>query len=201
MSTETQNKLVTTRKPKSPARKDNVGRRVFESIGRNAMLDTLTAAQDPRAQHLLELMMDPQYRNFTFPKLCERSGLSVTQVLDLFRKYKLDLGMIEMSKQVPRIMRDVARDAQSTMAYCRRCDGTGEVPDGDTERVCPACKGAGEVRITGNEKARQLVFEAFHLTGKRGGPLVAQQFNLKQDRKGTETLEDLITVAEKAAKG
>jgi hypothetical protein len=64
---------------------------------------------------------------------------------------------------------------------------------------CPHCTGTGEVRIKGDAAARKLFFGAMGLTKK--GPVLAQQINIQQDKIGTDTLEGLITVAEKAAKG
>ena len=195
MATENKNlKPVAPPKPRSPARKDSLARRVFNSIGREELLETLSVAQDERAGRLLELLLDPEYRNHTFGRLCERARLSATEVVDLFRKYKIDLGIVAMAKRAPEVMRDVAIDAQSKQSYCRRCDGTGEVFDEDEERTCPACKGTGEVRTRGDEKARKLFFETFRLTGKKAPAVAIQQnFGRKED-----SLEHLITLAEEA---
>ena len=195
MATEKEKlKLVATRKPRSPARKDTMARRVFNSIGREELLETLSVAEDERAQRLLELMLDPEYRNHTFGRLCERARLRAAEVVDLFRRHKIDEGIVEMAKRAPAVMRDVAIDSQSKQSYCRRCDGTGEVFDEDEERTCPACKGTGEVRTRGDEKARKLFFETFRLTGKKAPAVAIQQnFGRKED-----SLEHLITLAERA---
>src|SRR5262249_54480225 len=43
-------------------------------------------------------------------------------------------------------------------------------------KKCPECKGSGEVRMSGDKHARDLVFESMKLTGQKS-PLVAMQQN------------------------
>jgi hypothetical protein len=195
---------VKPRKPKSPIRKDTLMRRISDSVGRDEMLDVLAHASDERASRLLELLCDPAYRNHSFPKLCERVGLKQTEVLQHFRRFHLDQGLIEMARRAPQVMKDVAEDAMKHEVDCHRCGGQGEmVVEGMVNQVegqmveCPQCTGTGRLKTRGDAAARKLFFGAMGLTGKKG-PLVAQQFNLKQDREGTDSLEGLITVAEKA---
>ena len=113
------------KKLRSPARKDSVMNRISESIGREEMAESLACTQDPRAGRLLEMLFDPAYRQHSFPKLCERVHLSVTDVVDLFRRFKLDQGIVAMAKAAPRIMSDTAIDAESTLSPCMNCSGTG----------------------------------------------------------------------------
>lgn len=189
------------KKLRSPARKDSVMGRISESIGQDEMVDTLAGTQDPRAGRLLEMLFDPAYRQHSFPKLCEKVHLSVTDVVDLFRRFKLDQGIVAMAKAAPRIMSDTAIDAESTLSPCMNCSGTGllivESSEGDIERPCPSCLGRGSFRAPGHDKARDLFFRTMGLTGKKG-PLLAQQINISSPE--IPTIEDFVNETEKAMK-
>ena len=151
-------------------------RRIEAGIG-DEISPTLTHSGDPRAQRLAETLLDPAYRHHSFGRLCERAGLSGREVVDLFRKYKIDEGIVRMSKHVPDVLEDTAIDAKSRMECCRRCDGLGSVPLTEKEdRECPVCYGSGQVRLPGDKNARELLFRANELTGK--GSLVSIQANV-----------------------
>ena len=195
-------KLVKSLKLKSPARKDTAMRGVYESIGRDQMIETLHCSQDPRAQQLLETLLDPAYGQHSFPKLCERANLSMTEVVDLFRRYKLAEGIIAMAKHAPDILADTAIDAKSTKAMCMTCQGAGKVVvDADgTRDTCSACAGEGSIRIPGHDKARELFYKTMGLTGKEGRPLLAQQFNISSTPE-MPRVEDFVNAAEEAMRG
>ena len=151
------------KKQRSPARKDTILRRLEASIGEE-LPTTLHHSGDPRAMRLLELLMDPAYSRHSFAKLCERAGVGMVELVDLFRRYKLDLGILKMSKHVPAVLEDTAIDAKASMVCCKRCDGLGYVSGEDEIRNCPACEGTGKLRQPGNPHARQVVFRANGLT-------------------------------------
>ena len=125
---------VKHRKPirRSPARKDPLMRRFASAVSKEELGGMLAHSGDERAQRALEMLLDPAYRNHTFAKICGKVGLSQLDILDLFRRYKLDLGVIKMSRRAPKIMGDVARDAESRMEACGECAGTGSVKDKNT---------------------------------------------------------------------
>ena len=57
--------------------------------------------------------MDPAYSRHSFAKLCERAGVGRVELVDLFRRHKLDLGILKMSKQLPEVLEDTAIDANA----------------------------------------------------------------------------------------
>lgn len=152
---------MATKKPKSPPRKDPVMNRFADTLGQDEMVGALSSSTDERVLRLAEMMTDPAYSRFTLGKLCERVGLSSIDLLDAFRKYKIDMGIIEMSRRAPGIMEDVAEDAKSRMEACKKCHGTGAVKDKSTEEMsrCPHCAGEGRVRVPGDYRARRLFFK------------------------------------------
>ncbi len=187
-----------SKKRRSPARKDSVMGRISESIGREEMAASLACTEDPRAGRLLEMLFDPAFRHHSFSALCERVHFSATDVVDLFRRFKLDQGIVAMAKAAPRIMADTAIDAESTLSPCMNCSGTGllivEGSDGDIERPCPSCLGRGSFRVPGHDKSRELFYKTMGLTKR--GPLVAQQINVQSNK--IPTVEDFVMETEKA---
>ncbi len=154
---------VKHRKPvrRSPARKDTLMRRFASTVSNEELGGMLAHSGDQRACRALEMLLDPAYRNHTLAKICGKVGLSQMDILDLFRRYKLDMGIVAMSQRAPAIMADVAEDAKSRMEACKRCHGTGTVKDKSTEEMshCPHCAGEGQVRVPGDHRARKIFFE------------------------------------------
>ena len=161
---------VKHRKPvrRSPARKDPLMRRFASTVSKEELGGMLAHSGDERAQRALEMLLDPAYSRFTLAKLCQRLGLSTLDLLELFRRHKLDMGIIEMSRRAPEIMADVAEDAKSRMEACKKCHGTGTVMDKNTEEMsrCLHCSGKGQVRRPGDYRARNLMFQTLGLIKK-----------------------------------
>lgn len=155
-------------KPQSPPRKDRLLRRFADTLDQDEVIGSLYSSTDERVHRLAEMMTDPAYARFTLARLCQRVGLSTLDLLELFRRHKLDMGIIEMSRHAPAIMEDVARDAESRMEACRECAGTGMVKDKSTgeKSHCLHCSGEGQVRVPGDYRARKLMFQTLGLIGK-----------------------------------
>lgn len=191
-------KKPTKRGPLTPStklpRRDKLAIRMEKNIKRDDLVEALShhTHDNQRVESLVARLLDPEYANVSLGTLCQRSGLSLHQLMDFFRKTKLDEGLIRAFKHVPDMLEDTARDALRTEESCWKCQGDGEiVADGDEEVVkspCPECKGKGSIVVPGNTDARKLMFETVGLTGKRG-PLIAQQFNLGG---GADSSEDVV---------
>jgi len=136
-------------------------KRLADTLSRDELVGSLYSSTDERVLRLAEMMADPAYARFTLAKLCQRLGLSTLDLLELFRRHKLDMGIVEMSRRAPGIMEDVAEDAKSRMEACRKCHGTGMVKDKNTEEMsrCLHCSGEGQVRVSGDYRARKLFFQ------------------------------------------
>jgi len=79
-------------------------KRLGENITRDEMVGALYSSTDERAVRLLQMMGDPAFANFSLGRLCQRVGLSSIDLLDAFRRYRIDQGIIEMSRRAPEIM-------------------------------------------------------------------------------------------------
>ncbi len=77
------------------------------------------------------------------------------------------MGIIEMSRRAPEIMEGVARDAESRMEAGGECAGAGSVKDKNTGETshCLHCSGEGQVRLSGDYRARKLMFQTLGLIG------------------------------------
>ena len=170
-------------KRRSPARKDALLRRFEVTVGRDDLMGTLDASMDPRAFALVQMMADPAYRRHSFGKLCEKVGLRHRDILDLFRRAKLDQAMIRMMAHFPKVAEDLAIDAESRSQPCAECDGSGSVfdPQASIDRVCRGCAGSGSVRVVGDPHARELLFKALGLTGRLNKHLVVVRGDVVQE--------------------
>lgn len=186
-------------------------KRFFHALGEDEMVQALHHSADPRVVMLLEYMFDPKYRDDSFTKLCKECNLHLGDVVDCFRRYKFDLGIVAMANHAPKIMNDTAIDAESTKALCLTCMGAGKVlepsegpsegPSEDPEKVpgemiCPNCVGDGTFRVPGHDKARELFFKTMGPQTKV--PMFAQQINIQGS--SPPTVEDFVTEAQKAEK-
>jgi hypothetical protein len=194
------------RKIPAQARHDSAFQHFIDNVDDAAFTAALEDAADAKYQSLLRARLDPRNRRTSFSKLCRNFGISIADVDDLYRKSQIHIGMIRSANHIPDLMEDIAIDAKSKLQYCTRCDGKGIVTDlvedaggsddfarsakserGGIERMCPMCKGVGEVRVAGDRTARDLVYESIGLIGRKG-PMVAIQNNLTLDSELGELL-------------
>ena len=194
-----------------------VRKSIFNEIyasAEDAIKDALASdPANPKAVAVLGMLLDPTYSTARFATICDKVGMSIIEVVELFRTYKIRVGLMLAAHQAPQLIADTLTDALASTEYCKRCDGIGEIIDerktaevGDGKpliewRKCPACKGAGEVRKMGDKDAREMASKYLGLIDdKSAGNQFNQQINigapppfgLPRDH------EKLLTVAEKA---
>jgi len=132
----------------------------------------------------LQALSDPTYARCSFPTLLRRFNISLHEAQTIYTDHMRHMALLQMCSQLPQVVADVTEDAKSHMHACPRCDGEKVVVftrvNKSTRKKCPECKGSGEVRVTGDKHARDLVFESMKLTGQKS-PLVAMQQNFVSD--------------------
>ncbi len=143
----------------------------FDAVGREKMMEALTLSPKKHHKDLLQALRE----NKDFPKACQKAEVSHTDLVDLYADYNVQLGRIRAAEHLPQVMEDVAIDAKSRMEMCPRCDGNGWVVKDEDRTTCPLCKGGLEIRVSGDDKARALLFEQQGLTGKKVPAVVLQQ--------------------------
>jgi hypothetical protein len=129
----------------------------------------LQVSGNERFHRLSEALRDPVYRKTSFGTLCRRFGVSLVDLVDLWRNHNLLLGQIRMLDHLPDIMEDIAEDSENREEPCPRCDGVGHVMRESGAAPCPVCHGAGKVSVPGDAHARRLFFEIIGLIGPRRG--------------------------------
>jgi hypothetical protein len=189
---DTSDRLV----PRDPTQ-DKAMKEFWSHIDKDKMREALREAGEDKHLALAGLLLDPSY-NGSLSTACKDCGLTLNALNDLWRKHNMSEGLIRVAARLPKVMEDTALDAESKYEVCDRCDGEGSVERTrlvddvmtTVSESCPRCKGAREIRIAGDAKARDQVFEMVGLTGKAQGPLVAiqQNFTGPEDFEGRSTL-------------
>src|SRR5215813_14618506 len=91
--------------------------------------DVLQFSGDERFFRLYDALHDDAYRNTSPGTLCRRFGISLQDLVDVWREYNSLLGQMYMATQLPQIMRDVTNNALNRDVVCLRCDGLKNVRD------------------------------------------------------------------------
>lgn len=178
-SPEDQDSAKVTAKPRSPKRKpptalsreseDPAWQTLVDKIGgREGMAVVAAASSNPKAAILAELLLDPAFRNAGTKALAKKAGLSLPEIVDLYRdKQWLETTLI-LHEKLPQIIDGATDDAKPRMVPCEECKGSTKTEDG---KECWVCGGWGSVRRAGDKDKLQFVGEAVGMTGKRG-PIV-----------------------------
>ena len=158
--------------------KADVKARVMRRLGRDRLLECLRYCDDKRLLRFAHAIADPANNDRELDQIYRECGLSVLDLLSAFRRFQLDLAMLDLFESLPAVSRDAARVALSRRGNCRRCDGLKRVQDaeGGPYRMCPECRGRGYVRVPGDAAARAVVMEAAGITGKRAVVQVTHKF-------------------------
>ena len=147
----------------SPARKDPAYRRFAQEVGQKELLAVLECSDDARGHALADLLCDPAYQRYSLAKLGELVGLRYADLVGMFRRFYIGIGIIRFSRHIPQVMEETAKAALSTTKACERCDGTGE-RDGEP---CSCCWGKGTIHVPGDPACRRLIWESTGLIGRR----------------------------------
>src|SRR5262245_20239381 len=66
----------------------------FETTPRNKLEEALESSGDPKFLRLYDALQDPAYRNTNLSTLCRRFGVSLKDLVSLWRDYNVALGML-----------------------------------------------------------------------------------------------------------
>src|SRR5215831_14223353 len=158
------------------ADRDRLMKLFFQCVRRPDFDDVLQFSGDQRFFRLYDTLHDDAYRNTSPGTLCRRFGISLRDLVDVWREYNRLMGLMYAATHLPQIVADVVHNARSRDVVRPRCDGLKNVRDGEAEtRTCPVCQGEGSVRIPGNAHARVLVFETLGLLGRKAPAIRIEQ--------------------------
>ncbi len=126
-------------------------------------------------------------------------GLPYKRVVECYRDMKRLEGIAAVAQRLPKVMEDVAMDAESKEITCLSCEGSGKVVIKKDEnglpletKTCLPCEGSGKVIKSGDPVARKQVLEMMEMTGK--APIWAPGSNIVALG---ESLEDTLRNARK----
>lgn len=115
--------------------------------------------------------------------LAANIGIPYKRVVECFRDMKRLEGVVAVAQRLPKVMEDVAIDAESKTLTCEPCEGTGRIVTKRDEQKLPLetkrcipCDGSGKVVKSGDAIARKQVLEMMELTGK--APIWAPNSNI-----------------------
>lgn len=126
--------------------------------------------------------------------LAANIGLSYKRVVECYRDMKRLEGIVAVAQRLPKVMEDVAVDAESRDVTCAACEGLGTVAVKRDDqglptetKMCIPCEGKGKVLKPGDAVARKQVLEMMELSGK--APIWAPGSNIVAIN---ESLEDML---------
>lgn len=138
------------------------------------LLDVLSG--DDKYKLFLAAMHDPAQSNLSFSALMRRYNVSLHELQSIYIDAQRQIALLKMSNKLPKVLEDIASDAESKIIACARCDGIGTIPSGKRgKRTCPACNGNRRVRAPGDGTARQQMLETMKLVGRSSTNFVVNQ--------------------------
>lgn len=146
--------------------------RFEDSIGgRENLVDTIALSNlDKKQQHFLAILCDPNRQNQSLTVLARDSGLTPTQVLDLFRNASFAkahaLAMGQLSEALPAVVKDIAEKSVDAKVECPRCFGSGFERE---EVECIVCLGKGLIFRESDLDRQKLVLETTGISKPKGG--------------------------------
>lgn len=174
--------------------RDKPFRTFLDAIPREHFLGVLAAQPEESRLRSLLALMTADYSSYTHPPLlvtlCKKAGVTMQDIMNLMKDHAVAEGTVKMMLSLPQVMEDVGQDAKTRVRTCTVCLGRGHVTiaeqdadgklTGDShEEDCLNCEMTGKVREIGDKHSRELLFETAELTNKPRGPLINQNFDLR----------------------
>jgi hypothetical protein len=101
-------------------------------------------------------------------------GLPYKRLVQVYKDMKTSEGLIAVAQRIPKVMEDIAQDAESKEVTCTSCEGSGQIVIKKDEqgllvetKKCLPCEGRGLQVKAGDPVARKQVLEMMELTGKQ----------------------------------
>lgn len=110
--------------------------------------------------------------------LAQQIGVPYKRLVECYRDSKRLEGIVAVAQRLPKVMEDVAADAESREVICAPCEGTGQIVISRDDqglpqetKTCIPCEGRGRVIRSGDPVARKQVLEMMELAGAKIQPL------------------------------
>jgi len=145
--------------------------------------------------HLAKLLRsDGESAGKNISTLAASVNVPYKRVVECYRDMKRLEGIAAVAQRLPKVLEDVAADAESKELTCQSCEGTGQIAIKKDEqglpielKKCLPCEGRGVYIKSGDPVARKQVLEIMEMTGKQ--PIWAPGSNIVALN---ESLEDTL---------
>ena len=84
--------------------RDRLMRWFFDDVPRSALDEAMQSSGNKRFYRLHDALHDDAYRNTLPGTLCRRFGISWPDLMELWRSYNRDLGLMIMANNLPQVM-------------------------------------------------------------------------------------------------
>jgi hypothetical protein len=166
--------------------------------GRKGLKELASYSSDnPKVAKLLDLIDDPRFRSYGIKALSKRVGMTLPELINLFRNKHFMEMFIEFFDGAPEIARDTVIDAKARIDICPACQGFKTLTRKDETIICPKCNGRGVIRVGGDKEARRDVLKAIGVH-QDSAQVVVNNTNVNVE--GIEDFEDLMKSAKPPAK-
>jgi hypothetical protein len=172
---------------------DPLWQTIDEAVGgRDGFLSAALASTNPKAGALAEMLLDSAYAKHGTKALAKKAGLTVPEIVDMYRDRKWLESVIAVHEQLPDILRDAATDAKAALVPCSACRATGLDEKG---AECFICRGIKLVRKPGDKDKLKFVGEAAGLVGKTGPAVEVNNQTVINQQSNSVSFEDLMRKA------
>jgi hypothetical protein len=139
----------------------------------------------------MEMLRSPAYADKSIKQLYRKVGLTMFDVVEVFRKYGWARAIVKGAQGAPKVMEGAVEDALPKTEGCPQCNGKGWIFDIDKDKKevtldCPKCRAKGTIRIAGDKESKKAVFESI-------GVLKPPQTNIAiQNNMSVPPMEQLV---------
>ena len=178
---------------------------IAEIVDPEALYKVLSMSEVDNHRALLETMLDPDFRRYSFGRLCAERGVSLDEITQLFSQHYRNRNLIAAMMESHEVIKDLSSAAKNQKVYCKRCDGSGVIATGQIDEDtglpetedCPRCQGDGQTVEKANPRDRQQFLDLIGM-GKKEAPVHASQININNQARIPGSLESSMAAADKA---
>lgn len=138
----------------------------LHNVPLDQFVEAVQLQDDDRFRAFHASIIDKRNARLTIVALCRRHRLTLTDLQEMWRAHQVARGVMGMSTYLPKVMENVAKDADSFQDICPTCQGKGKLSR-KSRVACPRCNGHGVIQKPGDIESRRMLLEATGVIGKK----------------------------------